>query len=117
MSTNRRVMEIMMEQRATDNSFKEKPFWGFLPTYSQADMRETWFQGIEYGLEMGLNLASLEGQRITINNNMKNPRHKEFYEKFLKLAQEYKCAIQYHPQVGMCVIDRNYNYFDEDEQA
>ena len=29
---------------------------------------------------------------------------KEFIEKFYKLAEEYNCAIEYHPLHGMCVV-------------
>jgi hypothetical protein len=32
------------------------------------------------------------------------PEHKEFLEKFYKLAEEYNCSIQYHPEVGMVAV-------------
>jgi hypothetical protein len=35
------------------------------------------------------------------------PEHKEFLEKFYKLAEEYKCRITYHPLVGMVVTSNN----------
>jgi hypothetical protein len=70
---------------------------------------------MELGMAQGLAMATLDGQRININTNMKNKRHVAFYDKFLKLAQEYNCAIQYHPEVGMCVIDldREYDRYEE----
>ena len=110
MSKDARIIQAMMEQRMNDKSYTGRSFLFFSPSYTQADMRETWFQGIEYGMEKGLHMASLEGQRIHITNNIKNPRHKEFYEKFIDLAKQYNCAIQYHPQVGMCVTDLNYEH-------
>jgi hypothetical protein len=107
------INNIVSEMKISDNSFKEPEtmlsllFGGH--KYTQSEAREIWFSGIAVGLEEGLRRASLEGQRIQINSNMQNERQKEFYEKFLRLAQEYKCQIQYHPHFGMCVIDRNYN--------
>jgi len=76
--------------------------------YSKHEMRETWNNGIKLGIEIGLNRASLEGQRIELNHNTPEGKNKEFLEKFYKLAEEYKCAIQYHPQIGMVVLDREY---------
>lgn len=101
----------MLEKKRNDNSFKEKSFFGLSPNYSQSEMRDTWFLGIKTGLEEGLFLASLEGQRITINNNIKNERHREFYAKFCELSETYMCAIQYHPEYGMCVIDTKRNNY------
>ena len=71
-------------------------------------MRETWDSGIKHGIEIGLNVASLEGQKIELNTNTPEGKNKEFLEKFYKLAAEYKCAIQYHAQKGMIVLDREY---------
>ena len=93
-----------------DTSFQEKPsllamIFG-TSKYSSADMKETWNLGIKHGIEIGLRKASIEGQTIELNNNTQNNRHKEFLSKFYSLANEYKCAIQYHPQQGMVVIDR-----------
>ena len=69
-------------------------------------MRETWDRGIKYGIEIGLRKSSLEGQRIELNQNTTDGKHKEFLEKFYQLSDEYKCAIQYHPEIGMVVVDR-----------
>ena len=73
--------------------------------FSQAEVREIWFLGIASGIEIGLNKASLDGQMVELNDNTKDIRHKQFLEKFYKLAEEYMCAIQYHPEVGMTVVD------------
>jgi len=100
-----RVLKAMLDLRLNDSSFTEKGFLGFTKNYSQAEVRDIWFQGIELGINTGLNMATLEGQRIEIDNNIQNERHRLFYDEFLKLSTEYNCAIQYHPELGMCVID------------
>lgn len=97
------LFRIMQEHKKNDNSFKERSLFGLPIKYKQSEVREIWFQGIELGIEKGLRLASLEGQRIETNTNMQNQRHKEFYEKFLKLASDYNCCIQYHPMHGIFV--------------
>ena len=74
--------------------------------YTKQEMRETWDRGIKHGIEIGLRKASLEGQRIELTHNTTNEKHKEFLEKFYQLAAEYKCAVQYHPEVGMVVVAR-----------
>ncbi len=103
-----RIKIMMMEQKKNDTSFTDKSLFGFPIKYKQSEVREIWFQAMEVGVEMGLIAGTLEGQQIDITNNCKNDRHKEFYTKFLELAQEYKCGIQYHPLNGMCIIDRNF---------
>lgn len=57
-------------------------------------------------MQEGLRMGSIQEQRIDTTNGCKNERHKEFYE-ILKLAEEYNCAIVYHPLEGMCVMDLN----------
>ena len=107
-----RLEHIYWEEMKDDKSFQEKEhplsllFGG--TKYTKEDMKQTWQQGIKHGIEIGLNRASLEGQRIELNHNTKEGKNKEFLEKFYKLAEEYKCAIQYHPQIGMVVLDREY---------
>jgi len=107
-----RIKNIMIDIKLHDNSFKERPSGLELlfgrTKYTQEEMRETWFLGIEYGIEYGFNEAGLDGQKIQINSNITNKRHKEFIDKFYKLSQEYGCAIQYHPRDGIVVIDREY---------
>jgi len=107
-----RIETIFEEQMKGDTSFQEREsglsllFGG--TKYNKHEMRETWDSGIKLGIEIGLNRASLEGQRIELNHNTPERKNKEFLEKFYKLAEEYKCAIQYHPQIGMVVLDREY---------
>lgn len=109
------IDSIMFEHRLHDQSFRER---GFLwpPKYKQSKVRDIWFKGIRHGVKIGLNRTILQGQIIETQGNITNPRQKEFYDKFLKLAQEYNCAIQWHPDVGMCVLDLYENQkLQEDE--
>lgn len=105
-----RIEYIFREEMKGDKSFQEKEsglsFLFGTRTYSKLEMRETWDRGIKHGIEIGLRRASLEGQRIELNHNTPEGKHKEFLEKFYQLADEYKCAIQYHPEVGMIVVAR-----------
>lgn len=103
-----RIENIFFSEMEGDTSFKEKESGlNFFRSnkYSSIEMRETWDRGIKHGIEIGLRKASIEGQKIELNKNTIDPNHKEFLEKFYKLADEYKCAIQYHPEVGMVIID------------
>jgi len=108
-----RVEQIFKEEMSGDTSFQDKgnsildSIFG-REKFSKIQMRETWDMGIKHGIGIGLNRASLEGQIIELNRNTTNPKHVEFLEKFHKLAEEYKCAIQYHSMQGMVIIDRNY---------
>ncbi len=43
--------------------------------------------------------------KILLSQNTIDDRQKEFLEKFYKLSEEYNCGIQYHPKLGMVVID------------
>ena len=106
-----RVYNAIQKARLTDNSFKEKEnvftllFGGI--KYSQSECREFWFQAMALGMQEGLRMGSIQGQQIDTTKGCKNERHKEFYTKFLKLAEEYNCAIVYHPLEGMVVMDLN----------
>jgi len=102
-----RVFYAIQEAKRTDKSFTEKGFLGLPIKYSQGECREFWFQAMGIGMLEGLKMGSIQGQKIDITNSCKNERHKEFYTKFLKLAEEYNCAIVYHPIDGMCVMDLN----------
>lgn len=103
-----RIEHIFREEMRGDTSFQEKGTGLSLlfgtHKYSKQEMRETWDKGIKHGIEIGLRKASLEGQRIELTHNTTNEKHKEFLEKFYQLADEYRCAIQYHPEVGMVVV-------------
>lgn len=107
-----RIEHIFREEMKGDTSFQEKETKLNLlfgnNTFSAQEMKETWDRGIKHGIGIGLRRASLEGQRIELNHNTPEGKHKEFLVKFYELAGEYKCAIQYHPEVGMVVIARPY---------
>lgn len=104
-----RIDQIFHEQTKGDTSFMEKEsflslFFGGTK-YSQKDMRDAWRKGIRHGIEIGLRKASVEGQKVELTHNTTNEKHKEFLEKFYQLAHEYKCAVQYHPKLGMTIRD------------
>ena len=105
-----RIEHIFREAMKGDTSFQEKESGLSLlfgtRKYSKQEMRQTWDRGIKYGIEIGLRKASLEGQRIELEKNTTSEKHKEFIQKFYQLADEYKCAVQYHPEVGMVVVAR-----------
>lgn len=104
-----RVEHIFETHMKGDKSFLEKdhPFSIIFGrhNYTKQEMRETWHRGIRHGIELGLIEASLDGQLMPLRNNTTNERHKEFIQKFTELANEYECAIQYHPRIGMVIID------------
>jgi hypothetical protein len=108
-----RIETIFNQEMKNDTSFQEKDsglsliFGG--ERYTKLDMRNTWDMGIKHGIEIGLRRASLEGQRIELNHNTKDGKNKEFLDKLYKLTEEYNCAIQYHPQLGMVVLDTDTN--------
>jgi hypothetical protein len=108
---DRRIEYIFNKEMKGDKSFQEKTtglalLFGGGITYKQHEVREIWHRGVKTGIEIGLNYGSPEGQIIQLNENTK-PEHKEFLEKFYKLAEEYKCRITYHPLVGMVVTSNN----------
>ena len=103
-----RVFRAIEDAKRNDNSFTDKSIIPLLSRkYSTSEVRDIWFQAMAIGMEQGLHMASLEGQRIDITNNCENEKHKEFLEKFYELAREYNCAIVYNMNKGMCVMDLN----------
>ena len=102
-----RVFHRMQEIKKTDKSFTDKGLFGFPIKYHQHECREFWFQAMALGMNEGIKIGSLQGQRIDLYNSCKEPRQKEFLEKFYNLAEEYNCAIVYHPHEGMVVLDLN----------
>jgi len=105
-----RIEHIMNEQELNDKSFLEKDtqLGSLFGTnkYTKYEMRETWLRGIRHGLEIGLHKASLEGQKIELGKNTGDEKHQEFIRKYYELAEEYGCAIQYHPVHGMTIVSR-----------
>lgn len=110
---NLHVERIFREEMEGDTSFQEKESGLeilFGRPYSKVDMREAWHSGVKHGIFIGLQRASLEGQKIELYGNTTNPNHKEFLEKFYKLADEYGCAVHYHPEHGMTVVSQRNEY-------
>ncbi len=102
-----RIEYIFQQEMRGDKSFQEKPnalsmLFG-TTKYHQSEVREIWHRGIRHGIEIGLNRASPQGVRIELDRNTTNPSHREFLEKFYKLADDYDCCISYHPEIGMVV--------------
>jgi len=107
------IFKRMQEIRMTDKSFTEKPsFWELLlgksNLISQEEAREIWFKGRETGMRDGIHMVNLEGQRIMLDNSPKTRLQNEFLQKHYELCAKYGCAIQFHPEHGMCVVDRNH---------
>jgi len=104
-----RVFHAIQEAKKTDKSFTEKEnvftiFSGGIK-YSQAECRDFWFDAMSIGMQEGLRIGSIEGQRIDLFNSCKEQRQKEFLEKLYKLSEEYNCAVVYHQIEGMCIMD------------
>lgn len=106
-----RIDYIFHQEMKDDTSFQEKenPFTLIFGgrNYSKNQVRETWHNGIKKGIEIGLMRASLEGQMVELNKSIDNERHLNFFKEFCTLSEKYECYIQYHPQTGMVIIDRN----------
>ena len=102
-----RIFHEIHAQKKVDNSFTERGLFGFTQKYDQSRVREIYFDAMALGMQRGIEIGAVKGQRIDLFNNCKEPRQKEFLEKFYKLAEEYNCAIVYHPHDGMCVLDLN----------
>lgn len=107
-----RVEYIFQEEMKGDTSFqKEEGFLSslFSPRITNSDLRDAWEKGIKHGIEIGLRKASLEGQQIEINQNSTSDVERMFLQEFHDLCSKYKCAIQYHPEKGMVVINRDFS--------
>jgi len=103
-----RIEHIFREEMKDDTSFKESSgIFSFLSrkNYSAKEAREIWHQGIRRGIEIGLRRASIEGQRIDLVRNTQDARAKEYLTNFYQLCADYGYAIQYHPEVGLIVIN------------
>ena len=103
-----RVWMIFNDEMSGDTSFLDdgggllvKMLGGV--KYNSSDMRNTWHSGVRHGIEIGLRRASVDIQRFELYHSIKDPKQKEFLDKFYALAAEYDCAIQYHPKEGMMV--------------
>ena len=78
---------------------------GLTTKYSQLEAREIWLRGIAYGLEEGIRLFTLEGQRIDLYNSCKTAKQQEFLAKSFELCDRFGMQIVYSPTEGMVVVD------------
>ena len=65
---------------------------------------EVFADGYATGLEEGLR-DSFNTDNLINTSDLKEERHKEFYDKFLELAKTYKCRFNFHPLHGMVLED------------
>lgn len=113
---NTRAKIISREYLKDDNSFNERrgmlelmlDFSLFPKRYKRSDVRKIYEQAFEYGIEIGLAEASIDGHIINMGNHIKNDRHREFYDKALALYKEYGVGLQYHYSIGLIIVDREY---------
>jgi hypothetical protein len=98
-------MDLLIERIFREEMVGDTSFLGNKGA-TNTELRETWDLGIKHGIEIGLRRASIEGQTIELNANVKDKRHRDFLIKFYALAEEYECAIQHSHKNGMLIIDR-----------
>ena len=102
-------MDIVAKQYLDDQNKGDTAFTGpgtlmqlfFGGGYSQKEMRDTWFLGIEHGFELGIDYGSPKGRILQLTNNIENENDAEFFKKFLAICQEHNVRITYHPRKGM----------------
>lgn len=76
-------------------------------SYSRTDMRKSFQTGVRVGFEQGIYKSKPENRILQLENICKNNNDKEFYDKFMKLCQEYNIRIEYHPEEGMIFTNLN----------
>jgi hypothetical protein len=101
-----RIFHEIQNAKKTDKSFTKKGLFGMSPKFSQQEVRDIYFDAMGLGMMRGIEIGSINGQQIDLYNSA-NDKQREFLDKFYKLAEEYNCAILYHPHNGMQVIDLN----------
>ena len=101
-----RIFHEIQNARKNDKSFTEKGLFGMTPKFSQHEVRDIYFDAMGLGIMRGIEIGSINGQQIDLYNST-NDKQREFLDKFYKLVEEYNCAILYHPNNGMQVIDLN----------
>lgn len=100
----------MAEICVRDNSFTEQPTFierllG-LHKISREEVRQIYLRGIQTGLEEGVRMVRPEGQMIMLNESARTRLQNEFLLKFHELCTKYGCAIQFHPEHGLCIVAR-----------
>lgn len=78
---------------------------GLTTNYSQREAREIWLRGIAYGLEEGIRLFTLEGQRLDLYNSCKTAKQQEFLAKSFELCDRFGMQIVYSPTEGIVVVE------------
>ena len=78
---------------------------GLTTKYSQREARDIWLRGIAYGLEEGIRLFTLEGQRLDLYNSCKTAKQQEFLAKSFELCDRFGMQIVYSPTEGMVVVE------------
>lgn len=104
------IFKKMQEICENDNSFTEKPtFIEMLlgeHKIPRDEVREIYLRGIQTGLEEGVRMVRPEGQMIMLNESARTRLQNEFLLKFHELCTKYGCAIQFHPEHGLCIVAR-----------
>lgn len=109
---NMNRIELLVDE--VKNRMNNRKNISFLETfirrrYNDEDLKREFYSGLREGIFIGFEKSSLDGQKIELNLNIKNIRHKEFIDKFYSLCDEYKCDIQWNEKSGLCVIDKKEN--------
>lgn len=93
-----------------DKAYESKGlFGGLLNSTNYGDWRKknkVFTNGYATGLEEGLR-DSFNTDKLINAMDLKDERHKEFYQKFLELASSYNCKFTFHPLHGMVLEDLN----------
>ena len=108
----RRVEKIFAERVCSKNSLQnDKSTLKILAFFQSllSKSNKVRHDDIKYGIELGLMYASLDGQIVELNTNIRDKRHKDFIDEFYALSAKYNCAIQYHFELGLVVVDMKSN--------
>lgn len=106
-----RIEQMFHEEMRNDTSFQEpetllRSLFGSTK-YTKKEARDIWKSAIKLGIRIGINRSIPSGQIIDLNKNTSNQKHKEFLEKFYKLANDYNCSIQYHHRYGLIITSKD----------
>jgi hypothetical protein len=104
------IFKKMTEICERDRSFTEQPtlIERLLGEHKipRDEVREIYLRGIQKGLEEGVRMVRPEGQMIMLNESARTRLQDEFLQKFHELCTKYGCAIQFHPEHGLCIVAR-----------
>lgn len=103
-----------------DNKLKEQAwnnqptgFFSILSVGKYFEDRDKWREAYTHGFTEGYvkALMTQPTRGVPVNLMDMSEKQEKFYDEFLKLAEKYKCQIEFHPQRGMVVSDLNPNNF------